>query len=87
MISELKNRLKNGDLGSFKLKIKPRAGIDAFLEFDKAGTLVVSLKAKPENNEANFALLKFLAKNLEVPLDRLRIISGQNSRQKLIGFK
>ena len=44
----------------------------------------VSVKEPPKENKANFAVLKTLAEYFKVPLSRIRIISGQTSKQKAV---
>lgn len=48
------------------------------------GTLKISVKAPPTDNEANEALIKFLSKEFKAPQARIKIISGQKSRHKII---
>lgn len=48
--------------------------------------LVVYLRAKPHDGEANTALLKILAKYLQIPKTKITIVRGHKSRQKIIEF-
>ncbi|MBI2093947.1 MAG: DUF167 domain-containing protein [Candidatus Omnitrophica bacterium] len=41
------------------------------------------IKAKPQEGKANEALLSLLSRILQIPRNRLRLIRGHNSRQKL----
>ena len=48
--------------------------------------LTVYLRAKPHDGEANSALIKILAKYLNLPKTSLKITRGQKSRHKEIEF-
>ena len=48
------------------------------------GTIKVRLAAPPVDNEANLALIEFLADILGVPKSRLDIVAGVTGRDKLI---
>ncbi len=48
--------------------------------------LTVYLRAKPHDGEANSALIKILAKYLNIPKTSLKITRGQKSRVKTIEF-
>ncbi len=46
--------------------------------------LVVFLREKPHDGEANEALIKILAKYFDIPKTSIKIINGAKSRQKVI---
>ena len=48
--------------------------------------LVVYLRAKPHDGEANTALIKTLSKYFKVPKTTITIIQGQKSRNKVVEF-
>ena len=48
------------------------------------GSLVVYLRAKAHDGEANKALMKVLAEHFGVAKSRIKIVRGQSSRQKVI---
>jgi uncharacterized protein (TIGR00251 family) len=48
------------------------------------GTVKVHLTAPPVEGKANVALLKFLAKVLNVQLNQLEVVAGATGRDKLI---
>ncbi|NPA49712.1 MAG: YggU family protein [Thermodesulfobacteria bacterium] len=66
-----------------EVHLKPRAKKDE-IQGTYAGSLKISLKAPPVEGKANEALLKFLAKRLDLPRRRLKIVSGLTSRRKSI---
>ncbi len=66
-----------------KVYLKPRAKKDEILGLhDEA--LKISLKAPPVDGKANEALLKFLARRLDLPRRNLKIVSGFTARRKSI---
>jgi hypothetical protein len=67
-----------------KIKVIPSAGKTAFLECLEDGTLRIALKAAPEKGKANLELIKFLAAELKVGREAIKIIGGLSSRTKLI---
>lgn len=73
----------NADSISFRVRVQPRASCDA-IEGDHAGALKVRLTAPPLEGRANESLRRLLAGRLNVPLSAVRIISGENSRNKRI---
>jgi uncharacterized protein (TIGR00251 family) len=73
----------NADSISFRVRVQPRASRDA-IEGDHAGALKVRLTAPPLEGRANESLRRLLAGRLNVPLSAVRIISGENSRNKRI---
>lgn len=48
------------------------------------GSLIIHLKSHPIDGKENEELIKFLAKNLDVPKSNIRIKLGSLQRQKLI---
>lgn len=73
----------DGDDLILRLRVQPRAGRNAFAEpFGDA--LKVKLKAPPVDGRANAELLHFVAEQFDVPRDAVHLISGQQSRTKLL---
>ena len=52
----------------------------------KENKLIVNVKAKPENNEANNEIIRFFSKNKKYNPDSLKvkIIKGLKSRKKIL---
>jgi uncharacterized protein (TIGR00251 family) len=73
---------KQGTLLS--LRVTPRASKNELVGVMSDGTVKVRLTAPPLEGKANAALLKFLAKILDIPISRLEIVSGSSAREKLI---
>jgi len=70
-----------------EVKVKPGAGKDEVLSFRAPNFLEISLKARPENNQANLSLCKFLAKLLNLKEDQVKILKGKTSRKKLVAIE
>lgn len=68
---------------SFAVRVQPRASRDE-LAGERAGALVVRLKAPPVEGAANAALVRFLAKSLRVPVSAVEILRGASQRSKLV---
>lgn len=65
------------------VKAKPAARED---KIEKIGEncFRISIKEPPVKGKANFAILKLLSDYFKVPLERIKIISGFSSRDKVI---
>ena len=46
--------------------------------------LKIRVRQAPENGKANDAVRRLLSKTLEIPLDRIRLVSGASSPHKTI---
>ena len=72
----------------FAVRLTPKGGRDS-VEGWAAGPdgkpyLKARVSAPPEDGKANEALVKLLAKNLDVGKTKVRIVSGMGSRVKII---
>jgi uncharacterized protein (TIGR00251 family) len=65
------------------VRLTPRASRDEVLGF-QGEVLRVRVKAPPVEGRANEALLRLLAKVLEIPRSSLAIVWGQTSRDKIV---
>jgi len=68
------------------VRVTPAAGRDALLGW-QGDVLRLSVAAPAERGKANEAVLRLLAVALGLPRQRLRIVRGQTSRQKLIAIE
>ena len=73
----------------YLVAVKPGSSQEKILETTPAtattpGELTVYLRAKPHDGEANKALIKLLAKYLDVPKTSIKITRGTKSRVKVI---
>jgi len=84
-MNDRKFKLHNGQKGSaLAVRITPRASQNEIVELLDDGTIKVRLASSPDDNEANDALLEFLAGILGVPRSQLDIVAGSVGRDKLI---
>jgi len=84
-MSDRKFRLHGGQKGSaLAVRVTPRASRNEVVEMLDDGTIKVRLAAPPVDNEANLALIEFLADILGVSKSRLDIVAGVTGRDKLI---
>jgi len=84
-MSDRKFNLHSGKKGSaLAVRVTPRASRNEIVELMEDGTIKVRLAAAPSDNEANDALISFLAEVLGVPRSRLDIVAGASGRDKLI---
>lgn len=67
------------------VKVKPRASRDA-LEGWQDDALVVRLTSPPVEGAANISLIRLLAKRTGVARSRIRIVSGDKGRTKVLEF-
>ena len=68
---------------SFWLRVKPRSSHER-LTMDSSGELCLELYSPPAEGEANEACVHFFARALRIPQACVVILSGRNSRRKLI---
>jgi uncharacterized protein len=73
----------DGERVSFWLRVKPRAARER-LTVDAAGELRLELHAPPTEGQANDACIYFFARTLRLPRACVEIVSGQQSRHKLL---
>ena len=84
-MSNRKFNLHGGKKGSaLAVRVTPRASHNEIVELMEDGTIRVRIAAPPADNEANEALIKFMAEVLGVPKSRLDIVAGTAGRDKLI---
>lgn len=86
-MSDRKFKLHGGQKGSaLAIRITPRASSNEIAELLDDGTIRVRLAAPPTDNEANEALITFLAEILGVEKNMLDIVAGSAGRDKLISI-
>jgi uncharacterized protein (TIGR00251 family) len=84
-MSDRKFNLHSGKKGSaLAVRVTPRASHNEIVELMEDGTIKVRIAAPPSDNEANEALIGFLAEVLGVAKSRLDIVAGVSGRDKLI---
>jgi len=77
--------LHDGKTGAaLAVRVTPRASKNRIVDILSDGTVKVHLTASPVEGKANAALIKFLAKVLDVPQNQLEVVAGTGGRDKLI---
>jgi uncharacterized protein (TIGR00251 family) len=77
--------LHDGKTGAaLAVRVTPRASKNRIVDILSDGTVKVHLTAPPVEGKANAALIKFLAKVLDVPQNQLEVVAGTGGRDKLI---
>ena len=77
--------LHDGKKGAaLAVRVTPRASRNKIVDILSDGTVKVHLTAPPVEGKANQALIKFLAKVLDVPPNQLEVVAGATGRDKLI---
>jgi uncharacterized protein YggU (UPF0235/DUF167 family) len=64
------------------IKAKPSAREEKIEKLDSEH-YIISVRERPENNEANIAIIKALAEYFGISMLKVRLISGRTSRQKI----
>lgn len=70
----------------FSVRVTPRASQDKIAGWE-GEVLRVRVTAPPVEGRANDALLRLLARALDVPTSRLRLVKGQTQRNKVIAVE
>ena len=84
-MADRKFNLHSGQKGSaLAVRVTPRSSRNEIVEMLDDGTIKVRIAAPPADDEANTALIEFLAEILGVPKSRLDIVAGETGRDKLI---
>lgn len=68
------------------VKVKPRASREV-VEGWKEDVLVVRLTSPPVDGAANSSLIRLLAKKAGIARNRIRIVSGEKGRSKVLQFE
>jgi len=65
------------------VRVTPKAARDRILGFD-GDTVRIAVTAPPVEGRANDAVVKFLAKTLDLPASRFCVVRGHTQRNKVI---
>lgn len=68
--------------GRLRVRVTPGARTESILIED--GRVLVKVRAKPTDGEANSAVEKLVARAVGVPSSRCRIVRGATSREKVV---
>jgi uncharacterized protein len=72
-----------GESALLNIRVQPRAKRDEVVG-ERAGAIVIRLKAPPVDGKANAALIEFIANAARVPRSRVEIVRGATSREKTV---
>ena len=67
----------------YVVKVKPGSSQEKVVKVGE-DELIVYLRAKPHDGEANVALVKLLAKYFDMPKTAIEIVRGYRSRLKIV---
>lgn len=67
-----------------KIKVIPRSSLNVVVGEMADGTLKVKLTAPPVDGKANKALIELLADFYDTPKNKIKIVSGLTSKNKLV---
>jgi uncharacterized protein (TIGR00251 family) len=73
--------------GYYRIKVIPKQAKTELRDILADGTLKISLKSAPEKGRANKELIKFLAGELQLSQNAIRISSGLTSREKVVSIE
>ena len=73
------------DEGRIAVRVTPGAWQEGLAIVE--GQLQVKVRTKPQDGAANMAVIKLLAKALEVAPSRIELLRGATSREKLLKVK
>ncbi len=71
---------------TFKIRVKPGSSKEG-VEVLESGELVVRVRAKPVDGQANEAVIRVLAEYWDVAKSKIHIRSGLTSKHKLVELK
>lgn len=66
-----------------KVKVFPNSRKQEIQEKSN-NSLIVFVKSKPKDNQANFEMLSLVSDKLGVPISKIRIIKGAKEQNKII---
>ncbi len=69
---------------SLTVTVRPSAQKTKRKPDSEDGSWRIDLQAPPEDNKANLELIRFLAKELDVPRVSIEILSGLTGRRKVV---
>lgn len=76
------------DYGRIAIRLTPNAKLEKlgglYLDGDNKTWLRASVRAVPEKGKANIALIKLLAKALEIPKSSIQLVKGDIARMKIV---
>jgi uncharacterized protein (TIGR00251 family) len=87
MLQDFKNRLNENGAIYIRFKVHPGTPKTEITEIMEDKTVKINVASPPIGGKANGELVRFIAKEFEVPLSAVKIISGAGGRIKLVKIK
>lgn len=84
MLEDAIRRLRDEGTVTLAVRVRPGARETAVTGVLADGSFKMDVAGKPEDGEANVALVRFLAKAFGVPADAVRILAGAGARRKMV---
>ncbi len=77
---------KEGEL-VLQLRVRPGAQRTQWKSVMADGSIKIDIAAPPEDGEANATLLRFLSRELDVPMAQLDLLTGHTAKQKRVRIR
>jgi uncharacterized protein YggU (UPF0235/DUF167 family) len=71
----------------FVVRLTPRGGADRIDGVGEGGILRARVAAPPVDDAANLALVRLIARELDLPRTAVRIVSGATARRKTVAVE
>ena len=75
--------LEHGPFATLSVRVVPRSSKEGVAGFE-GGVVRIRLNAPPVEGKANEALVRFLAKAVGVPRNRITLVTGVRGRSKVV---
>lgn len=75
--------VRSGDRILFRVRVAPRAA-SSLIDGERDGALVVRVTAPPAEGAANEAVIRILARALDLPPSAVRLVRGSRGRTKVL---
>lgn len=73
---------------AFTVRVVTRATETEIVGLQEDGSLKIRLQASPAGDpQANKELVEYIAEKLDVPLEKIEIVAGQDGRDKLVSVE
>lgn len=73
---------------AFTVRVVTRATETEIVGLQEDGSLKIRLQASPAGDpQANKELVEYIASKLEVPIEKIEIVAGQDGRDKLVSVE
>ncbi len=84
MLDTLRTQLLQKGTIDLRIRVRPHAAKTQYVRTLADGSMKIDIAAPAEDNRGNMALIRFLAKTLDVEISQVTILSGKTARIKLV---